>query len=244
MDDYGKIRGAKVAQTFQYLLDRKILIKIAVKGASFENVSVLTDIDLDSPTPRFCIDPPEGMRDALQLKKKCALYCEFNGEDKVLYNFSLAIEDWHGDFWFPLPAEIERIQRRRNFRLQAPMGTVLTLRQLEPPVKLLVVDFSLGGLLCMVESLRAGKDKRRQLFKGRTLNNIDLTFEEAEKTVLIRIRRARIVRTGRNPNTNHEQYAFEFIAIDRAEEKKLTQVLYGMQRKLLRQRVSLEAPPR
>ncbi len=244
MDDYGKIQGEKVAQTFQYLFDRKILIKIAVKGASFENVSVLTDIDLDSRAPRFCIDPPEGMHDALRLKRKCSLYCEFNGEDKVLYNFSLAIEDWHGDFWFPLPAEIEGIQRRRNFRLQAPMGTALTLRQLEPPVKLLVVDFSLGGLLCMVESLRAGKDQNRQLFKGRTLNNLDLTFEDAEKTVLIRIMRARIVRTGRNPNTNHVQYAFEFVAIDRAEEKKLTQVLYGMQRKLLRQRVSLDTPSR
>ena len=244
MDDYGKIRGEKVARSLQYLKDNKGLIKIAVKGASFENVSVLTDIDLQGANPRFCIDPPEGIRDALQLKKKCSLYCEFNGEDKVLYNFEIAIEDWHGDFWFPLPAEIERIQRRRNFRLKAPMGTVLTLRQLEPPIKLLVLDFSLGGLLCMVESRRAGNAKSRQLFKGRTLNNLDLTFEEEEGSVLIRILRARIVRTGRNPKTNHEQYAFEFIAIDKTEEKKLTQVLYGMQRKLLRQRVSLETSSR
>ena len=244
MDDYGKIRGAKVVRTLQYLKDKKVLIKIAVKGASFENVSVLTDIDLQGANPRFCIDPPEGIRDALQLKKKSALYCEFNGEDQVLYNFEIAIEDWHGDFWFPLPAEIERIQRRRNFRLKAPMGTTLTLRQLEPPVKLLVLDFSLGGLLCMVESLRSGKDKSRLLFKGRTLNNLDLRLEEAEGTTKIRIRRARIVRTGRNPKTNHEQYAFDFIAIDKAEEKKLTQVLYGMQRRILRQRVSLEASSR
>ena len=244
MDDYGKIRGPKVAQVLAYLKDKKVLIKIAVKGTSFENVSVLTDLDLQGANPRFCIDPPEGIRDALQLKKKCSLYCEFNGEDKVLYNFEIAIEDWHGDYWFPLPAEIERIQRRRNFRLQAPMGTTLTLRQLEPPIKLLVVDFSLGGLLCMVESLRAGKDKRRLLFKGRTLNNLDLIFEEEAGSVQVRIQRARIVRTGRNPSNNHEQYAFEFVAINKAEEKRLTQVLYGMQRKLLRQRVNLETSSR
>ncbi len=241
MDNYGTIRGQKILQTIQYLQDKNVLIKVAVQEASFENVSVLTDTDLKEPNPRFRIDPPEGMRDALQLKKKCSLYCEFNGEDKVLYNFKLPIEDWQGDFWFPLPTEIKRIQRRRNFRLQAPMGTALTLTQLEPPLKLLVVDFSLGGLLCMVETLRDGMDKRRKLFKGRTFNNLDLTFEEEETSVRIRILRARIVRTGRNPNTNHEQYAFEFIAMDRAEEKKLTQVLYGMQRRLLRQRMTLEA---
>ena len=241
MDEYGKISGERVEQTLRYLKDKRVLIKVAVKGAALENVSLLTDIDTEGPIPRFCIDPPEGMRDALQLKKKCALYCEFNGEDKVLYHFTLPVEDWHGDFWFPLPSEIERIQRRRNFRLEAPMGTTLTVKQLEPPVRLLVLDFSLGGLLCMVESLRDGQDKRRVLFKGRTLNNLDLVFDE-EETMLIRIMRARIVRTGRNPNNNHEQYAFEFIAIDKAEEKKLTEVLYRMQRKLLRQRVSLEAP--
>ncbi len=240
MDDYAKISGEKVEQALRYLRDRKVLIKVAVKGAAFENVSLLTDLDTDGPNARFCIDPPDGMRDALLLKKKCALYCEFNGEDKVLYNFTVPIEDWHGDFWFPLPSEIERIQRRRNFRLQAPMGTTLTLRQLEPPVRLLVLDFSLGGLLCMVESLRSGQEKRRVLFKGRTLNNLELTFDD-EETTLIRIMRARIVRTGRNPKTNHEQYAFEFIAIDKAEEKRLTEVLYRMQRKILRQRMSLEA---
>ncbi len=240
MDDYAKISGEKVEQALRYLRDRKVLIKVAVKGAAFENVSLLTDLDTDGPNARFCIDPPDGMRDALRLKKKCALYCEFNGEDKVLYNFTVPIEDWHGDFWFPLPSEIERIQRRRNFRLQAPMGTTLTLRQLEPPVRLLVLDFSLGGLLCMVESLRSGQEKRRVLFKGRTLNNLELTFDD-EETTLIRIMRARIVRTGRNPKTNHEQYAFEFIAIDKAEEKRLTEVLYSMQRKILRQRMSLEA---
>jgi c-di-GMP-binding flagellar brake protein YcgR len=239
MDDYGKIRGAKIAETLQYLKDKRVLVKIAVQGAAFESVSVLTDIDLSGKPLRFCIDPPEGLRDALQLKKKCVLDCEFNGEDKVLYNFKLAIEDWDGRYWFPLPSEIERIQRRRNFRLEAPMGTSLILRQLEPPMKLLVLDFSLGGLLCMVESLRSGSGKRQVLFKGRTLNNLDLTFESEEGIDVINIMRARIVRTGRNPKTNHQQYAFEFVALDRNEKKKLTEVLYGMQRKLLQQRLSI-----
>lgn len=239
MDDYGKISGAKLIEAFQHLKDQKVLFKIAVKGVAFENVSILTDVDLNDQNPRFCIDPPAGLAEALQLKKKCALYCEFNGADRVIYNFELAIENWDGAFWFPLPHEIERVQRRSNFRLTAPMGTSLTLKQLEPPVKLLVLDFSLGGLLCMVESIRSEQNQRRQFFKGRTLSNLDLIFEDEEGAVAINILRARIVRTGRNAHTNHQQYAFEFIALDRAEEKKLTGVLYGMQRKLLRQRTTL-----
>ncbi|MBL0712139.1 MAG: PilZ domain-containing protein [Desulfosarcina sp.] len=200
----------------------------------------MTDIDLKGPAPRFRIDPPDGLSDALQLKKKCILDCEFNGEDKLLYNFELPIENWQGDFWFPLPPEIERIQRRRNFRLKAPMGTSLTLRQLDPPLKLCVLDFGLGGLLCVVEALRVEKEKSRRLSKGRTLNNLELSFAEEDSDVIIRIHRARIVRMDRNPRTNHRQYAFEFIAIDPTEQNLLTRVLYGMQRKLLRQRQTLE----
>jgi c-di-GMP-binding flagellar brake protein YcgR len=241
MDDYGKISGEKLSETFQYLKDKKVLVKIAVKEASFENVSILTDVDLSGLRPRFCLDPPEGLRDALQLKKRCTLYCEFNGADKVMYHFNLAIEDWDGAFWFALPHEIERIQRRRNFRIDAPMGTFLTLKQLEPPIKLLVLDFSLGGLLCMVESIRAQKDNHRVLFKGRTLTNLDLCFKDEEGDTAIHIQRARIVRIGRNPNNNYPQYALEFLALDRAEKKRLTGVLYAMQRKILRQRTTLEA---
>lgn len=239
MDDYGKISGEKLSEVIQHLKDQRVLIKVAVEEASFENVSILTDVDLSGTPPRFCLDPPEGMRDALQLKKRCTLYVEFNGADHVMYHFKLAIDDWDGGGWFALPNEIERIQRRRNFRLSAPMGTFLTLKQLEPPLKLLVLDFSLGGLLCMVESIRAGKDNGRVLFKGRTLNNLDLCFKDEEGDTAIHIQRARIVRIGRNPNNNYPQYALEFLALDRAEEKRLTGVLYDMQRKILRQRTAL-----
>ncbi|MGD8241451.1 MAG: PilZ domain-containing protein [Desulfobacterales bacterium] len=240
MDDYGKILGGKVGETFQYLKDKGVLIKVAVKAAGFENVTVLTELEHQGHNPRFQIDPPEELSDALYLTKQTKLYFEFNGEDQLLYNFELDIENWQGDFWFPLPPEIKRIQRRRNFRLPAPMGTSLTLRQMVPPIKLLVLDFSLGGLLCMVETVRLDQGKRQRLLKGRTFNNLDLTFEAEEGDTIIRILRARIVRTGRNPKNKHDQYAFEFILIDRAEEKKLTHLLYGMQRKLLRRRVVLE----
>ena len=241
MDDYGKICGNRVGEAFQYLKDKAVLIKIVVKAAGFENVTVLTDLEHQGRNPRFRIDPPEELREALNLTKQTTLYFEFNGEDQLLYNFELAIENWQGDFWFPLPPEIKRIQRRRNFRLPAPMGTSLTLRQMVPPIKLLVLDFSLGGLLCMVETVRLDHDQRRRLLKGRTFNNLDLTFETEEGDIIIHILRARIVRTGRNSKTHHDQYAFEFILIDRSEEKKLTNLLYGMQRKLLRRRVVLEA---
>lgn len=241
MDDYAKIQGARVAETFRYLEAHNILIKIAVQAAGFENVTVITELDLKGRNPCFWIDPPDGLSDALYLTKRAALYFEFNGEDQLLYKFELTFEDWQGDLCFPLPMAIERIQRRRNFRLPAPMGTSLTLHQMVPPVRLLVLDFSLGGLLCMVETVRLENDKRRKLLKGRTFNNLDLTFEEEDGETIIRILRARIVRTGRNPKTDHDQYAFEFILIDRAEEKKLTDLLYGIQRKLLRRRVVLEA---
>lgn len=241
MDDYAKIHAGSIANTFQYLKDNEVLIKIAVKATGFENVTVLTDLGRQGRHPRFRIDPPDGLSEALYLTKQTTLSFEFNGEDQLLYNFELDIENWQGDFWFPLPPEIKRIQRRRNFRLPAPMGTSLSLRQMDPPIKLLVLDFSLGGLLCMVETVRLEQDKRRRLLKGRTFNNLDLTFDAEEGDIVVRILRARIVRTGRNPKTNHDQYAFEFILIDRAEEKKLTHLLYGMQRKLLRRRVVLEA---
>ena len=241
MDDHTKIHGKRIAETFRYLSAQNVLIKIMVKTAGFESVTVVTELDLNGRNPCFEIDPPDGLSDALQLTKRTSVYFEFSGEDQLLYQFELPIEDWRGGLRFPLPMEVERIQRRRNFRLPAPMGTSLILQQMVPPIRLLVLDFSLGGLLCMVETVRLEQDKRRRLFKGRTFNNLDLTFEGEEDETSVRILRARIVRTGRNPQNDHDQYAFEFILIDRVEKRKLTDLLYGIQRKLLRRRVVLEA---
>jgi c-di-GMP-binding flagellar brake protein YcgR len=120
------------------------------------------------------------------------------------------------------------------------VGTDLLLRQFEPPLKLVVLDFSLGGLLCVVESARERVKKNLMLTRGRRLKNLELYFREENVTTKIRIGEATIVRVETNPVTRYRQYAFQFNRLDKGEEKSLTKVLYGMQRKFLRQRLPLK----
>jgi hypothetical protein len=242
MEDYGKVSEEKTRQLFNYLRDQRGLVKLVVKGAGYESVTIVTGIRSRETPPQFRIDCPDDFQIVLQSRDCGNLYFEFNGPDKVLYTFETPpTPDWHdGEVWFPIPAEVGRIQRRRNFRLEAPVGTDLLLRQFEPPLKLVVLDFSLGGLLCVVESARERVKKNLMLTRGRRLKNLELYFREENVTTKIRIGEATIVRVETNPVTRYRQYAFQFNRLDKGEEKSLTKVLYGMQRKFLRQRLPLK----
>ena len=242
MDDHGKVSKEKTNQLFNYLKDRRILVKLVVKGAGYESVTLVTGIRSRKGQPRFRIDCPDDFQIVLQSRDCGNLYFEFNGPDKVLYTFETpATPDWQKDeAWFPIPAEVERIQRRRNFRLEAPMGTELILRQFQPPLKLVVLDFSLGGLLCVVESARERIKKNLMLTRGRKLKGLELLFREENVTTKIGIAEATIVRVETNPVTSYRQYAFQFERLEKKEEKSLTKTLYSMQRKLLQQRLPLK----
>ena len=242
MDTNGKLSQEKALELLKYLEEQRVLVKLVVKGAGFESVTVVTGLRSINKQAQFRIDSPDNFQVVLQGKDSGRLYFEFNGQDKVLYTFEIApAAEWQGnEVWLPAPEQIDRIQRRRNFRLDAPMGTELVLRQLEPPLKLVVVDFSLGGLLCVVESAIQQNKKNLMLTRGRRLKNIELLFRDKNVTTKVRVTEATIVRTDRNPVTGHSQYAFQFMSMDTNEEKLLTKILYGMQRKLLRKRLPLQ----
>jgi len=242
MDDYGKVTKDKARQLIQYLKDKRVLVKLVVKNTGYESVTVVTDIATIEARECFRIDCSDDFHILLKSRDRGKLYFEFNGPDKVLYTFETAPDPkWRrGEVWIPLPDEVDRIQRRRNFRLEAPMGTELILRQLHPPLKMVVLDFSLGGLLCVVESARERIKKNLMLTRGRRLKQLELLFRNDNVTTKIRIGEAAIVRVETNPVTGYRQYAFQFVTLDKNEEKSLTKVLYRMQRQLLRQRLPLK----
>ena len=242
MDDASKLSKEKANQLFKYLKDKRVLVKLVVKGTGYESVTVITGLRSRKTQNQFRIDSPNDFQIILQSKDCGNLYFEFNGQDKVLYTFETPSDpEWRsGEVWIPIPDKVERIQRRKNFRLEAPMGTELVLRQLHPPIKMVVLDFSLGGLLCVVESARERIKRNLMLTRGRTLKSLELLFRDDNVTTKIRIAEANIVRVETNPVTGYRQYAFQFMRLEKGEEKSLTKVLYSMQRKMLRQRLPLK----
>jgi hypothetical protein len=242
MEDHDTISKEKTNLLFRYLRDKRVLVKLVVKGTGYESVTVITDIRSMENRDCFKIDCSDDFHILLKSRDRGNLYFEFNGPDKVLYTFETAPDPgWLiGEVWIPIPDEVERIQRRRNFRMEAPMGTELILRQLHPPLKMVVLDFSLGGLLCVVESARERMKKNLMLTRGRRLKNLELFFRDENVTTKIRIGEAAIVRVETHPVTGYRQYAFQYLNLDRNEEKSLTKVLYRMQRQLLRQRRPLK----
>jgi hypothetical protein len=242
MDALDKVSKQKAHQLIHYLRDKRVLLKLVVKNTGYESVTVVTDIESIDKQSCFRIDCADDFHIILKSRDRGNLVFEFNGPDKVLYTFETPPDpEWRrGEVWIPIPDEIDRIQRRRNFRLEAPMGTELILRQLHPPLKMVVVDFSLGGLLCVVESARERIKKNLMLTRGRRLKNLELLFRQDNVTTKIRVTEASIVRVETNPVTGYRQYAFQFLSMEKSEEKSLTKVLYRMQRQILRQRLPLK----
>ena len=89
MDGAAKLSKEKTHQLFKYLMDKRVLVKLAVKGTGYESVTVITGLRSRNGQAQFCIDSPDNFQIVLQSKDCGHLRFEFNGQDKVLYTFEI-----------------------------------------------------------------------------------------------------------------------------------------------------------
>mgnify|MGYP006309320761 FL=1 len=90
MDDYGKVTKEKARQLFQYLRDKRVLVKLVVKNTGYESVTVVTDIETIEAQECLRIDCSDDFHIILKSRDCGNLSFEFNGPDKVLYTFETA----------------------------------------------------------------------------------------------------------------------------------------------------------
>jgi len=233
------IEGKQREGLFRQLIRANTLITMRVRGVEgYQRLTMITDIRQTRGNHSFAIDPPAQFKEKVSTLPDWNILFKFTGPDKIEYSFSSRggqIED--KEIWLPFPEKIERIQRRRHFRVDTPPGTQIKLMVKKRPRQADILNISQGGLLCVLVRLKKEIRTDPLLRVGESLSNLTLSCpneDGPEDTVPIRAAIVRRVEV--DPNHYRHRYAMEFMDMTFSEKSDLTRVIYRLQREFLRKR--------
>jgi len=134
----------------------------------------------------------------------------------------------------PLPTKLERVQRRNDFRLTAPMGALFyfTAGSIRKRVKM--IDVSVNGASGILINI---KDKPRQpppVEKGQTILNLKLAFPVNGKEEVIPVRECEVRRFESLPQKGRYLMAVAFTRMDPEHRLRLKRLFYDEQRHILK----------
>ncbi len=234
MEEPERIAGKKIYQIIKELQESHTIIKLNILGTGYEGLTMVTDIrDIDG-IPHFFIDYPKGIGEVIGNKERDARF-EFKGKDHIIYFFKSEIR--HGrrrDLPIPFPEEIFRIQRRRYFRLEAPVGTKIRFRFKSLEAEAAVVNLSLKGALLFQKR----KEISFKLAPGDILKDLLMNISDGESLYTIKIDDANVRWTDTDPERGGMLYGIEFVYMDPKVNKVLKEIIYRIQRRYLQLRTS------
>lgn len=240
MEFVNRIPGDKTVPVFQELQSRRTPIRFHVLGRGYERLTIVTGVEsrdgrvfilVDLPN-RFKKDVPDWAGKQVQL--------EFTDKDRISHSCRTEIHQVEGDdLWLVLPSHLDRIQRRRHFRVEPPPGTRILFsfqgRNVEAPV----LNISLGGGLVISPGIRKGTAEPLALQAGTILYDLLLVGSMEEAKVEVGIKTAEVVRVEKIPETKRINFAVQFSRMSKEGQAVLEQFIYYSQRRLLRKRSPL-----
>jgi hypothetical protein len=237
--DPGKLEGRKRDSLFDSLIASKTIISIFVVGTDFQRLTCITAVEQTKEGKRLVVDCPEGFSRAVGKTGRLDLRFNLNGSDQLEYIFSTSGGTVHGrDLKVPFPKYVERLQRRKNFRIDTMPGTrmLYSFRKVKGQIDL--INISLGGAFGLLVKPN-GRKLKGSLFKvNQRLYKIRIVFpadkDLDEQTVIIR--KAEVRRVERDRERERYKYAIEFVDIDKEDLQGLTKAIYHIHRQFLQKR--------
>lgn len=222
------------------LKENRTFVKMRHSVKDLENLTVVTDTLTRDSGSFMVVDCPEAFRDAFKSGEELKLHFEFTGKDKVKYSFSTVGGEIRKDaIRLKIPETIERHQRRRYFRIEPPSGTHLHYSVRQSPREFNVVNVSLGGVLGAPARMKSSDGLNPEFKLGEHLREIELVFPLDEESQSISIQTLVIVRYDEYPERNRIEYGLQFLDMDPQERNLLNEIIYRLQRNMLRRRVHL-----
>jgi c-di-GMP-binding flagellar brake protein YcgR len=241
MAESEKIKGPAIPKLFEELLHHKTLLKLSVSDTNDEHLTLIAALVNRNKGPHFAIDTPEGFAQATAKIAPWHLHFEFTGKDHVKYTFRcIGGEIDNNRIYVKYPREIERWQRRELFRVNAPAGTKLCLPLDTLRYELDVIDISIGGTLAALVRTGPHDIDNPPFADARILKDIELGFPAEIMRRPIKIKAVQLKRLSKNSEKSGYEVAFEFYEISTGEQRRLTDLIYHLQRQALRQRLPMD----
>lgn len=142
------IQGKRRFYIFKQLQKDKTFIKMRLSGKDYERLTIVTGIQTRKNTPFFLIDYPRGFKEVVSRVDVWKMRFEFIGDDNLTYIFRTSGGEISDDkILIRFPEVIERIQRRKHFRLETPFETKLHFEKKSIEFEMNVINISLRGVL-------------------------------------------------------------------------------------------------
>ena len=241
MAESEKIRGIRITSIFEELRQRKTLLKLMLVDTDFEHLAVVTGLRRKESGPHFIIDTPRGFKEAAADIDTWHIRFEFIGKDNINYVFTTIGGQIAGNqIYIQLPEEMERKQRRKLFRINAPAETKLCFSIQGSRHELQVIDISLGGSLAALVQTDIHGQPKPPFPDTHLLKDVELIFPAEIFRQPIKIKTAQIKRLKKNPETTRYEIALEFNQISKSDQRRLNDLIYRLQRQSLRKRLPLD----
>ncbi len=236
-----KITGRAITKILKQLIHDKTPLKLILIDSDYEHLTRITGLANRKKTPHFVIDIPEGFEQAAAGMAVWQIDFEFTGKDHIKYVFAtLGAEIADRQIYLKLPQELERKQRRALFRLAAPAGTQLCFLKEADPLTLEVMNISIGGSLAAKVQTRAGVPEDAPFVIAQMLKDVKLAFPPEILQRPIQIEAVQIKRIRKNSQTKRYEVGLEFCEMSKSEQKRLSDLIYQLQRKYLRHRLPVD----
>lgn len=241
MAESEKIRGIRITSIFEELRQRKTLLKLILVDTDFEQLAMVTGLRRKESGPHFIIDTPQGFKEAAADIDIWHIRFEFIGKDNINYVFTTIGGQIAGNqIYIKLPEEMERRQRRKLFRINAPAETKLCFSIKDTRHELQVIDISLGGSLAALVQTDSHVRHKPPFPDTQALKDVQLVFPAGISRQPIKIKTAQIKRLKKNPETTRYEMALEFNKISKSDQRLLNDLIYRLQRQSLRKRLPLD----
>ncbi len=235
------IRGSGITSIFEELRQRKTLLKLILVDTDFERLALVTSLRRKESGPHFIIDTPQGFKKAAADIDIWHIRFEFTGKNNINYVFTTIGGQFAGkQIYIKLPEVVQRRQRRKLFRINAPAGTKLCFSIHVTRHELEVIDLSLGGSLAALVQTDSHVQHKPPFPDTHALKDVELVFPAGISRQPIKIKTAHIKRVKKNRETTHYEMALEFNEISKSNERLLNDLIYRFQRQSLRKRLPLD----
>ncbi|MBN2418901.1 MAG: PilZ domain-containing protein [Deltaproteobacteria bacterium] len=231
-------KGEDRLGVIEELKNETTLLKMHITGKDFDRLTIITDILPQNTPPLFKIDLPDGFSERVSDIETLKMEFEFTGKENIRYAFrTVGGEILKDGIWIRFPESIERLQRRKFFRIRPPSGTKIFFEIDGKNLEFTVEDISLGGSLGVVAFIGQRDRRSVHLNVGDILKDIRLVFPSGGERFEVDVIKAIVNRIEKGLLKSKPIYALHFVEIEKKAEKFLTELLYRFQREFLRERL-------
>lgn len=238
-----RIYGDKIIGLLELLKKERTVLKLNLLGKDYERLTIVTGLMVENKSSYFLIDYPRGFKEVLEDSGPDDIHeqrmaFEYIGSDKIPFAFRTVLDRIQGrNIWVKIPEFIERIQRRKHFRIEPPIDTKILFIRDTKKHENSVLNLSLGGALI---SPLVKPTLGSRLYPGEIIRNIRLIAHKKVFKMRIHIKKAMVRRAGKDSETGRYFYALRFMEIEKEDKKDLEKWLYKWQRVILQKRSLLE----